>query len=151
MKINWGKIFEYALAGGIILKTVSDIDDWINERTNGLRYDNSYLPTLVETAYNVANMNGDLWSTVKAQLSLKAINNQQAEFLLSYCNYVVALEKSVQELLTYSLRDGVDILTMNLQNMKDYEMAAHYGIIQAYAENNMKAKALLQSFNRLLN
>lgn len=151
MKINWEKLLGYALAGGVIIKTVSDVNKWINERAEGVRYDSTYNSTLVETAYDVAKMDVNLWNVLRGQLSLQSGDDKTIDFLRSYCNYVVSLENSdIKDLLSYPIREACDILYLNVQNMETYQTAAHYGILKAYAEKNMKAKALLQTYNRLL-
>jgi hypothetical protein len=65
---------------------------------------------------------------------------------------VVNLEHTtIKELLSYDLREAWDIFSFNLQSMETDEIAAYFGILMAYSENNMKARGLCQAFQKLLN
>lgn len=150
--MNWLNLLENALKVGVALKSIADIDEWIDEKIRELRNDRTFASALVEIAYEVALMNNDSWEYLKGHLSVKALRNDNAEFFFNYCNYVVNLENTnIRELLSYGIHEAWDVFSFNLQNMETYEIAGHYGILKAYAQNNMKARALTQQFERLLN
>lgn len=149
--MNWLNLLTNALKVGVALKSISDVDNWINEKISELSYDSTFNSALVEIAYEVAKMDNDTWQYLQAHLGIKAINNENATYFLNYCNYVVQLENTtMKDLLSYDIREAWDILSINIRSMKNFEVAAYFGILSAYSENNMKARGLAQSFQRLL-
>lgn len=149
--MNWGKLLSTALEVGVALKGVSDIDTWLNEKIKEISYDDTYVQALIEMAYEVAQMDAQGWDYLYTHLKIKAINNDKTNFILSYCNYVVNLENgTIKSLLSYSINDAWQMLSFNIQNMETYEIAAHYGILKAYAQRDVKAQTLIQAWNRSL-
>jgi hypothetical protein len=147
MKTDWLGLLNKALEVGVAIKSMSDIDKWINEKIQELSYQSSVSSALIETAYEVAKMDNDGWKYLQAHLSVKTFNNDRAAYFLNYCNYVVNLENTtIKELLSYDLREAWDIFSFNLQSMETFEIAAHFGILKVSAEHNMKARGLCQAF-----
>jgi|GEM_PF-6270601 len=152
MKTDWLGLLTDALKVGVVIKSMSDIDNWINEKIQELGYQSSVNSALVEIAYEVAKMDNDGWKYLQAHLSVKTFNNDKAAYFLNYCDYVISLESTtIKDLLSYDIREAWDILSFNLQSMETYEIAAHFGVLNAYSEHNMKARGISQAFQRLLN
>ena len=151
MKTNWLDLLSNALEVGVAIKSMADIDDWINEKMRELSRPASVNSALIEIAYEVAKMDNDGWKYLQTHLQVKSFGNEMAETFLNYCNYVVQLENStIKDLLSYDLREAWDIFSINLQSMETYEAAAYIGIMNAYSEHNMKARALTQTLQRYL-
>ncbi len=150
--MNWLNLLTDALKVGVAIKSMADIDEWIDEKIQELRYQSTENSALVEIAYEVAKMDADGWNYLQTHLNVKALRNEQAEFFQKFCNYVVNLENSnIKELLSYDIREAWDVFSFNLQTMESYEIAAHVGILSAYSEQNLKARGLVQAFQRQLN
>jgi len=149
MKINWGKLLDEALDAGVhIAKT----ELWINEKIEELSDVDTEGEALVEIAYQIALMDNDTWNYLKFHLDIKAGKNQQAKYMLSYCNYAVSVENKVRGLLSQNLQDAFDVLKFDFHNgMEFYERAAHYGVLAAFSQNNPKANSLTSAFGKLLN
>ncbi len=148
--MNWGKLLGQALVAGVVLKGVSDVDDWLNDQIRALKNGKS-ASAYVEMAYEIAKMDNDQWQYLIGHLKIKSLRNDYANHVYQYCNYVVGLENnSIKELMSYSIRDAADVLAHGLRGMETYEVAAHYGILKAQSERSMKAKAILGQFDQLL-
>lgn len=148
--MNWGKLLMQALEVGVALKSIADIDEWLDEKIGELRA-GKHAEAYIEMAYEVAQMDNDAWQYLIGHLKVKALNNNNAEHIFQYCNFVVNLENTkVRELLSYSIADATEVLAYNLRGMEIHEAAAYYGVLKAYAQNNMKANAILNQYNRLL-
>lgn len=150
--MNWLNLLTDALKVGVAIKSIADIDEWLDEKIRELRYQSSENSALVEIAYEVAKMDTDGWNYLQAHLNIKALRNEQAAFIQEFCNYVVHLENTnIKELLSYDIREAWDVFSFNIQTMESVEIAAHIGILSAYSEQNLKARGLIQAFQRQLN
>ncbi|WP_421794668.1 hypothetical protein [Haliscomenobacter sp.] len=150
MKINWGKILDFALETGA---SIAQVELWLNEKIQELSKDSTVNAALLEISYTVAKMNNDDWNYLKLHLGIKANKNETANFMLKYCNYVVTVENNkVIPLLEGSLNDAFDVIQFDLRSgMDDFEIAALYGVLAAHGERNPKANSLTSAFGRLLN
>lgn len=150
MKINWGKVLDFALDAGV---TVAKTELWVNEKIRELSDSLTQSQALVEIAYEVAKMDNDAWQYLKLHLDVKAGKNELADFMLNYCNYVVNLENSkIKGLLSTNINEAFEALQFDFRNgMAVFEVAAHYGILAAYGETSPRANSLTQAFGRLLN
>jgi len=148
--MNWGKLLTQALEIGVALKSISDIDAWLDDQINALQ-SGQEASAYVEMAYEIAGMNQEQWNYLTSHLGVKALRNNNAEHIFNSCNYVVRLQNNtITELLSYSIREAVDVLSYGVRDMKLYEIAAYYGVLKYYSANSMKARAILGEYNQLL-
>ena len=147
---NWQKLLGQALVAGVVLKNISDIDEWLNDQIREIQNGRA-ASAYVEMAYEIAKMDNNQWQYLVSHLKIKSLRNDYANHVYQFCNYVVNIENnSIKEIMSYPIRDAVDVLSYGLKSMETYEAAAHYGIIKAQSERSMKAKAILNQFNQLL-
>jgi hypothetical protein len=148
--MNWGKLLANALIAGVVIKSVADIDSWLDEKIAELEAGQT-APALVEMAYEIAKMDAQAWNYLVNHLQVKMMRNEQAKMIFQYCNYVVGVENNyIKDLLSYPAGEGFELLTDSLQNMKTYEFAAHYGVLKAYAESSVKARVILGRLDNAL-
>lgn len=148
--MNWGKLLNDALNIGLALNSVNNVDKWINEKLIELSSSN-VAGVYAEIAYEIAEIDNDTWKYLVAHMKVKAIGNEDVNHLYNYCNYVIQVEnKLVSQLYSYSISEAVDLLVHSFGSMELYDKAAHYGVLQAHSKSNMKANAILGSFNRYL-
>jgi hypothetical protein len=73
MKTDWLGLLNNALKVGVAIKSMSDIDKWINEKIQELSYQSSVSSALVEIAYEVAKMDNNGWKYLQAHLSINDV------------------------------------------------------------------------------
>lgn len=149
--MSWGNLLVNALKVGIAIKSISDIDEWIDEKIEEMKYKQTYKSALVEAAYEIAKMDNQAWTYLVSHLNVKRMRSDRANNFYNYCNYVVNLENNqIKSLLGYNIRESAQLLQSSLYDMATYEEAAYYGILKAYAEKDFKAQTLLRGCSRLI-
>lgn len=150
---DWGDFFTglaelavgAAVVGGVAYTISSDMDKSINQLLQ--IPEEKAIPVLAD---QVPRMDNDTWNLFYGRLALKAQSSTYAHGLLAFSIYIRQSMSEIEQLLSYNIQEANSIITEIFPQKEEIEKLAFFGTLNTYAGENVKARAIFNKLQSIL-